>query len=70
MSDNEDADYDSVRKFLGDTWKALTQPESPRLTIVFQWSPTNDAEPSEFTDNLLDACNYKMLVSIQGKANY
>ena len=63
---NDDAEFDSIKSFLSDTWKAITQPESPRLTLVFQWTPKIEVEPSDFTDNLLDACNYKMLITIQG----
>ena len=67
MVDHEDAEYDSIKSFLTETWKSITEPEAPRLTLVFQWSPRIEVDPSDFTDNLLDACNYKMLITIQGK---
>ena len=50
-----------------ETWKSITEPEAARLTLVFQWTPKVDVEPTDFTDNLLDACNYKILITIQGK---
>jgi len=65
--DHEDGEFNSISKFLEDSWKAITEPEAPRLTLVFQWTSKLDVEPTDFTDNLLDACNYKILMSIQGR---
>ena len=70
--DGESKKYDATnyKDFITDTFKSLTEPEQPRLTIIFQWNPEQEYQTNDFTDNLLDACNYKILCTIQGKKGW
>lgn len=67
MGDSDEKNFTSVKEFIADTVKSVTEPEQPRLTIIFQWNPEVEFTSNDFTDNLLDACNYKILCAIQGK---
>ena len=67
MGDSDEKNFTSVKEFIADTVKSVTEPEQPRLTIIFQWNPEIEFTSNDFTDNLLDACNYKILCAIQGK---
>ena len=70
IGDDETKKYDAsnYKDFITDTFKSITEPEQPRLTIIFQWNPEQEYQTNDFTDNLLDACNYKVLCTIQGKS--
>ena len=67
VGDSDEKNFTSVKEFIADTVKSVTEPEQPRLTIIFQWNPEVEFTSNDFTDNLLDACNYKILCAIQGK---
>lgn len=43
------------------------EPAAPKLTVVFQWNPKIEVESNDFTENLLDTCNFRMLLTLQGK---
>ena len=66
VGDSDEKNFTSVKEFIADTVKSVTEPEQPRLTIIFQWNPEIEFTSNDFTDNLLDACNYKILCAIQG----
>ena len=70
IGEDETKKYDAsnYKDFITDTFKSITEPEQPRLTITFQWNPEQEYQTNDFTDNLLDACNYKILCSIQGES--
>ena len=67
VGDSDEKNFTSVKEFIADTVKSVTEPEQPRLTIIFQWNPEVEFTSNDFTDNVLDACNYKILCAIQGK---
>ena len=46
------------------------EPAAPKLTVVFQWNPKIEVESNDFTENLLDTCNFRMLLTLQGKLRY
>lgn len=49
--------------------KQLTAPPAPPLVTVFQWSSPTEVVTNEFTDALLDVCNYKLLMTLQDKCD-
>ena len=67
---HEDGDYSSFKPFLKDLWNSLIEPAAPKLTIVFQWNPKIEVESTDFTENLLDTCNFRMLLTLQGTNTY
>ena len=69
MEEHSDADYNSFGDFVKDTMKQLTAPPAPPLVTVFQWAPKTEVVTNEFTDALLDVCNYKLLMTLQDKCD-
>jgi len=67
VEEHADADYSSFGDFVKDTMKQLTAPPAPPLVTVFQWNSPTEVVTNEFTDALLDVCNYKLLMTLQDK---